>query len=165
LEEIKDIDPSLIVYSDESGIDDNEVPGKGWAPRGERCHDKKRGTRKTRYNITAALNVNTLFAPFIFEGYSNSAIYETYIERVLIPELRPGMVLIIDNARFHKGKRIQELIEDAGCRLIFLPPYSPDFNPIEHCWHPVKNNIRKKAQGTNDFYQIAVNVLGEMSMA
>lgn len=106
-----------------------------------------------------------LFAPFIFEGYSNSEIYETYIEKVLIPKLKPGMVLIIDNARFHKSKKVQALIESVGCRLIFLPPYSPDLNPIEHSWHAIKNNIRKLAQTINDFYQAAVQVLGEMSMA
>jgi transposase len=165
LDEIKDLDPKNIVYSDESGIDNNEVPAYGWGPRGERCEDKKRGSSRIRYNITAALNVQQLFAPFIFEGYSNSAVYETYIETVLIPELKPGMVLVIDNARFHKSKRVRELIENAGCRLIFLPPYSPDFNPIEHHWHSVKNNIRKLAQTVKDFYQAAVQVLGEMCIA
>jgi DDE superfamily endonuclease len=95
LKEIQKINPEDLVYSDETGIDDNEVPLYGWSARGERCYSIKRGFRKTRYNITAALNVRTLFAPFVFEGYSNSAVYETYLERVLIPSLRPGMVLVI----------------------------------------------------------------------
>ena len=103
MEEIKGIDQSMRVYSDESGIDDNEVVVRGWAPRGKRCYAKKRGVRKTRYNITAALNSNQLFAPFLFEGYSNASVYETYVERILVPLLKPGMVLIIDNARFHKS--------------------------------------------------------------
>jgi len=165
LEEIKNIDPADIVYSDETGIDDNEVSTNGWAPRGERCHDKKRGIRKTRYNITAALNLNLLFAPFLFEGYSNALVYEAYIEQVLIPSLRPGMVIIIDNARFHKSKKVFELIESVGCKLLFLPPYSPDFNPIEHHWFAIKNKIREAAQSCKDFYQAAIQTLGDMCNA
>jgi transposase len=165
LEEIKEIDPKMIVYSDETGIDDNEVPSMGWAPRGERCHAEKKAERKTRYNITAALNLNMLFAPFLFEGYSTADVYETYVEQVLAPNLKPGMVIVIDNARFHKSKKVIELIEAVGCRIIFLPPYSPDFNPIEHWWTAVKNAIRKTAEGLKDFYEAAVKTLGEMCTA
>ena len=122
LKEISSLDPKDIVYSDETGIDDNEVVLTGWAEKGKRCFAKKQAERKTRYNITAALNSNLLFAPFIFEGYSNKMTYETYVERVLVPVLRPGMVLVIDNASFHKSKKIAELIESVGCRVVFLPP-------------------------------------------
>lgn len=165
LEEIKNIDPALVVYSDETGIDDNEVPNTGWAPLGERCHAVKKAERKTRYNITAALNLNLLFAPFIFEGYSTACTYETYVEQVLAPALKPGMVVVIDNARFHKSKKVVELIEAVGCRIIFLPPYSPDLNPIEHWWTAIKMAIRKSAEGAKDFYESAVNTLGEMCTA
>lgn len=162
MEEIKTIDPSNIVYSDETGIDDNEVVLTGWAPRGKRCYAQKKAERKTRYNITAALNLNSLFAPFIFEGYSNTSVYETYVEQVLVPSLRPGMVLVIDNASFHKSKKITELVESAGCKVKFLPPYSPDFNPIEHHWTAVKNAIRKAAQNIKNFFDASVKALGEM---
>lgn len=165
MEEIKSIAPEKIIYSDESGIDDNEVVATGWALRGERCHAEKKAERKTRYNITAALNSNQLFAPFLFEGYSNATVYETYIEQVLVPTLKPGMVLVIDNARFHKSKKVIALIEAAGCRIIFLPPYSPDFNPIEHHWTAVKNAIRKTAQEITDFYEAATQAIGEMCEA
>ncbi len=165
MEEIKVIDPKKIVYSDEAGIDDNEVVLTGWAPCGKRCHAVKKGVRKTRYNITAALNSNQLFAPFLFEGYSNAAVYETYVEQVLVPVLKPGMVLVIDNARFHKSKKVIALIEAAKCRVIFLPPYSPDFNPIEHHWAAVKHAIRKAAQDIKDFYEAAIQAIGEMCEA
>lgn len=138
------------------------MPLTGWAPRGKRCHAQKKAERKTRYNITAALNCNILFAPFIFVGYSTKVVYETYIERVLVPVLRPGQVLIIDNARFHKSKKIIELIESVGCRIIFLPPYSPDFNPIEHFWAAVKSRIRRTAETVNDFYEASIQALCEM---
>ena len=162
LEEIKTIDPANIVYSDETGIDDNEVVMTGWAPRGERCFAQKRAERTTRYNITAALNLNILFAPFIFEGYSNKSIFETYVERVLVPSLKPGMVLIIDNASFHKSKKVTQLLEDIGCRVIFLPPYSPDYNPIEHHWTALKNAIRRAAENIQDFYEASVQAVGEI---
>ena len=154
-----------MVYSDETGIDDNEVNGAGWAPEGERCHDKKKAERTTRYNITAALNKNLLFAPFVFEGYSNKAIYETYVEHVLAPALKPGMFVIIDNASFHKSIRVKELIEERDCKVIFLPPYSPDFNPIEHHWDTVKSEIRKTAQVIQDFFKATIQVLAGMCKA
>ena len=90
--------------------------------------------------------MDSLFAPFLFEGYSNSVVYETYIEKVLTPSLKPGMVVVVDNARFHKSKKVIELIEAVDCRIIFLPPFSPDFNPIEHFWSTVKCSIRKAAK-------------------
>jgi transposase len=134
----------------------------GWAQRGERCRAQKKAERTTRYNITAALNLNQLFAPFLFEGYSNSAVYETYVEQVLAPALKPGMVLIIDNASFHKSKKIVAIIEAVGCRIIFLPPYSPDFNPIEHHWAAVKHAIRKAAESVKNVYEASVQAIGEM---
>jgi transposase len=155
----------MIVYSDETGIDDNEVTLNGWAPLGERCHAQKKAERKTRYNITAALNLNLLFAPFLFEGYSNKAVYETYIEHVLAPALKPGMVVIIDNASFHKSQRIVDLIKAVQCKIIFLPPYSPDLNPIEHHWTAIKNAIRKSVKDIGNFYEAAVQTLEKMCRA
>ncbi len=98
----------------------------------------------------------------LFEGYSNAIVYETYVERVLVPTLKPGMVVVIDNARFHKSKKVVELIQEAGCRIIFLPPYSPDLNPIEHHWTSVKNAIRKSAAKIKDFYKAAIKALHKM---
>ncbi len=119
-----------------------------------------------RYNIIAALNKNELFAPFIFEGYLNKIIYEIYLERVLVPSLKPGMVLVIDNASFHKSKKITNLVESVGCKVIFLPAYSPDLNPIEHYWAAIKSTIRKTAQKAHgDFYQAAIQTLNFMCTA
>ncbi len=74
------------------------------------------------------------------------------------------MVVVIDNASFHKSKKVVELIEAVGCRIIFLPPYSPDFNPIEHWWAAIKNAIRTAAEGARDFYEVAVKTIGEMCL-
>jgi len=134
----------------------------GWAKKGARCNAKKQGYRTTRYNIIAALNGKQLLAPFVFEGFSNTRIYEVYIEKVLAPSLTPGKVVVIDNARFHKSKKITQLIENVGCRVLFLPPYFPDFNPIEHYWAKIKRKIRKAAELLKDFYRATVNVLHEL---
>ena len=75
-------------------------------------------------------------------GTTNGAIFEEYIEDVLIPTLTKGQCVIMDNAAIHKTKRVKSLIEQAGCRLLFLPPYSPDYNPIEHVWSAIKLNLR-----------------------
>lgn len=164
LETIANIKPENIVYSDETGIDDNEVAKKGWELCGKRFLAQKKAERTTRYNITAALNKNLLFAPFLFEGYSSQATYEVYVEQVLAPALRPGMVVVIDNASFHKSKKIVDLIEAVNCKILFLPPYSPDFNPIEHHWAAVKNAIRRAANSAINFYQGAINALAQLCM-
>ena len=75
-----------------------------------------------------------LVAPLTFLGSCNRGVVERWLEEVLLPHLKPGMVLVMDNASFHKGGRIRELVEAAGCQLLYLPPYSPDLNPIEQCW-------------------------------
>lgn len=89
-----------------------------------------------------------MHSPFVFEGYANKDLFILYLEKVLIPNLKSGQVVVIDNASFHKGNIIKEVIESAGCSLIYLPPYSPDLNPIEHFWHAIKNTMRKNIEKT-----------------
>lgn len=79
----------------------------------------------------------------MFDGYCDSKMFEVYLEHCLIPSLSPGKIIIADNAAFHKSLRARQMIEDANCKLIFLPSYSPDLNPIEHEWFPIKNKIRQ----------------------
>lgn len=135
------------------------MPQYAWAKRGQRAHAKKRAIRGTRYNIVAALNKNILFAPFVYDGYTTQEIFEIYVETILIPNLRPGMVIILDNASFHKSAKVEKLLQSVHCRIIFLPPYSPDFNPIEHWWTAVKNSIRKAALHCKTFFDAAVQSL------
>ncbi len=78
-----------------------------------------------------------------FEGTCDTILFNTWLEKVLIPNLKPGQVLILDNASFHKSKKSKELVEKAGCKMLFLPPYSPDLNPIEKCWANMKNRMRE----------------------
>jgi len=79
----------------------------------------------------------------MFEGTCDRLVFEAYIEHVLIPELNPEQTIVMDNASFHKGGKINQLIESAGCKILYLPPYSPEFNPIEHYWASVKHHIRQ----------------------
>jgi transposase len=82
-------------------------------------------------------------APCWFRGFTDAELFNTWLEEHLLPTLKQGTTIIMDNARFHKSPKTKELIENAGCNLLFLPPYSPDFNPIEHRWFPLKNTARK----------------------
>jgi len=95
-----------------------------------------------------ALTMRGFIAPFVLDGPINRDAFETYVEQVLIPELRPGDIVIMDNLSSHKGQRVRELIEAAGAELNYLPPYSPDFNPIENAFAKLKALLRKAAKRT-----------------
>ena len=118
----------------------------GYSPKGDRLYALKSGSREGRINMIAALCNAQLLAPFTIEGACNRVVFETWLETCLIPELKPGQILVIDNATFHKGGRIVELVEAAGCEIWYLPPYSPDLNKIERCWSWLKSRIRKQLQ-------------------
>ena len=120
-------------------MDNRDEYGYGWNEKGARFHALKSGSRGGRVNMIAAWCHGELQAPFTVEGACNRTVFETWLENCLIPSLQPGQVIIADNATFHKGGRIQSLIEAAGCQLQYLPPYSPDLNKIERCWsQPVR---------------------------
>ena len=118
--------------------------GYGWCERGKRFEALKSGKRTGRVNMIAAYCQKQLFAPFTVEGSCNRKVFETWLEKCLIPALQPGQLVIMDNATFHKGGRVQELIESSGCRILYLPPYSPDLNRIEKCWAWLKSRIRHR---------------------
>ena len=96
----------------------------------------------------AGLRNNGIVAPFVLDGAINRDAFETYVARVLVPDLRPGDVVVMDNLSSHKGPRVQQLIEAAGASLRYLPPYSPDFNPIENAFAKLKALLRKAAERT-----------------
>jgi transposase len=110
--------------------------------RGQRFHALKSGRRQGRVNMIAALCNQNLMATFTVVGACNRIVFETWLETCLLPTLKVGQVVILDNATFPKGGRIQQLIQDAGCQLLYLPPYSPDLNKIEKCWSWLKSRIR-----------------------
>jgi transposase len=133
-----------IVYVDEAGMDNREDYGYGWNERGQRFQALKSGRRQGRVNMIAALCNQQVVAPFTVEGSCNRSVFEIWLETCLIPLLQPAQVVVMDNATFHKGGRIEQLIQEAGCELLYLPAYSPDLNKIERCWSWLKNRIRKQ---------------------
>lgn len=147
------------VYVDEAGMDNREDYGYGWNLRGERFHALKSGRRQGRVNMIAALSQAQLIAPFTVEGACNRAVFEIWLETCLVPVLEPGQVVIMDNATFHKGGRIEQLLVEAGCQLLYLPPYSPDLNRIENCWSWLKSRIRKQLNQFDCLRQAMEHVL------
>jgi len=125
-------------------MDSREDYSYGWNAQGNRFYVLKSGIRQGRVNMIAAYCEGELLAPFTVEGSCNRTVFETWLETCLIPTLKVGQIVIADNATFHKGGRILQLIEAAGCQLKYLPPYSPDLNKIERCWSWLKSRIRKQ---------------------
>lgn len=146
-------------------MNDNDFYPYAYSRIGERYYESKPGHYSKRISMIGGLCNKQFKAPFMFEGHCNTATFEAYIEKVLVSALRSGMVVIIDNASFHKSQKIKKLINDAGCQLIFLPPYSPDLNPIEHYWHKIKTAIRKLMRDTKETLNEAMGVaLNNMSI-
>ena len=151
-----------LIYLDESGFDLNMKKEYGWKTRGQRLYDNRSGNRKNkRITVISAYSNQTkqLIAPMYFEGNTDSEIFNQWIEEFLIPELKPNQTVIMDNAAFHKSLRTQELVESSKCRLLYLPPYSPDFNPIEQKWGHVKNSVKKIRDSYEDFNECLERVL------
>lgn len=128
---------------DQFGIDDNDYYQYGYAKKGLRLHALKPGNRQKRLSGIDALKDGKLIAPMYFTGSCDHRLIIAWVTNVLLPVLCKGDIVIMDNASFHKNKQIRELIEAAGCQLVFLPVRSPDLNPIEHRWFPIKNAIRQ----------------------
>ncbi len=133
-----------LVYVDESGMDERDNYGYGYAPVGERFYDLKAGGRRGRVNMIAGYRDGEIIAPFTIEGACNRSVFEIWLGTCLVPQLHPGEWVIVDNATFHHGGRIAQLIEAAGCQVVYLPPYSPDLNRIEKCWAWLKSRIRQR---------------------
>mgnify|MGYP003460407670 FL=1 len=159
MEQLATIEPEDLVYADEAGMDNRDDYGYGWNEKGERFHALKSGRRQGRVNMIAAYCNHQLMAPFTIEGACNRMVFETWIETCLIPQLKPKQWLVIDNATFHKGGRIEALIEQAGCKVLYLPPYSPDFNKIEKCWSWIKSRIRHCLDDFNSLREAMEHVL------
>ena len=123
---------------------------RGRAPRGERLIDKTPHGHWKTTTLIAALGIKGMQCSTVDDGAVNGDVFEAFVEQVLAPELRSGDVVIMDNLSSHKRLRVRDLIESAGARLVFLPPYSPDLNPIELIFAKVKQLLRSVACRTRD---------------
>jgi hypothetical protein len=117
-----------LVYMDEASADNTEDYAYGWCHHSQRFEADKLGHRTSRICMIAAWCNQQIIAPMTFEGYCDTTLIEVWVAQLLIPALRPGQVVVMDNASFHKSVTIRNMIEAAGCKLLFLPPYSPDLN-------------------------------------
>ncbi len=152
--EIAQLNPEDLVYLDESGIDPRIHRDYARSPRGSQVISDVYGKREKRTSLIAAWlpKAKQLIAPYAFEGSTDAQRFNGWIEQCLLPCLRKGQVIIMDNAPFHKSKRTKELIESAGCRLIYQPEYSPDLNPIEQQWAIIKRKYKKaKTKGMEHY--------------
>ena len=147
------------MFLDETWASTNMTRRFGRAPRGERLRmSVPHGHWKTTTFI-AGLRLSGMVAPLVIDGPINRHAFETYVERVLVPELRAGDVVVMDNLSSHKGPRVSRLIEAAGARLLYLPPYSPGFNPIESAFAKLKALLRKAAQRTVEGLWTTIGIL------
>ena len=126
------------------------APLRGWAPRGHRLTTKVPHGRWKTTTFLAALRHDRIDAPWFIEGPIDGESFRLYVEKVLLPTLRPGDIVIMDNLGSHKGKAVRQLIRSAGAKLFFLPKYSPDLNPIEQVFAKLKHLLRKAAARTVD---------------
>ncbi|WP_235907582.1 IS630 family transposase [Siccirubricoccus phaeus] len=145
-----DLDPDRLVFIDETWASTNMARTRGRAPRGERLRAAiPHGHWKTT-TFVAGLRNSGMVAPMVLDGPINGIAFQAYVDQVLVPDLRPGDVVVMDNLGSHKRPGIRASIEAAGASLLYLPPYSPDFNPIENAFAKLKAMLRKAAERTID---------------
>jgi len=137
------LDPARLVFIDETWTKTNMTPTRGRCARGERLIAKAPFGKWRTLTFLAALRRDRIEAPILFDGPINGIKFRAYVENALVPTLHPGDVVIMDNLGSHKGRPVRTAIRKAGAHLIFLPPYSPDLNPIEMVFSKLKNGLRK----------------------
>jgi transposase len=142
-----------LIYIDESGFAEDMPRMFGYAPAGMRCVGKHDSMSKRRTNVIGALTGDRLLTVDLFNCSINADVFEAWTEQVLLPVLPNGAVVIMDNASFHTSEQIQKAVEAAGCLLEYLPPYSPDLNPIEHKWAQAKALRRKLGCSIDALFQ------------
>lgn len=148
--EIEDIAAEQLVFVDESGANITLTPRYGRAPRGERClgHVPRNWGKNT--TLMAAMTLDGVQTSVVLEGAMDRPVFDRFVEQFLVPTLQPGQVVIWDNLSVHKSVDAADLIEAAGCRVVPLPPYSPDFNPIEQLFSKLKAHLRRANQRSVD---------------
>jgi transposase len=153
------VDPARLVFIDETWTRTNMAPLRGWAPRGHRLIGKVPDGRWRTMTFLAALRHDRVTAPWLLEGPIDGESFATYVEKVLLPTLRSGDIVIMDNLGSHRGKIIRQLIRSAGAKLFLLPKYSPDLNPIEQMFAKLKHLLRKAAARTVETVCAAIGQL------
>ena len=153
-----EVDPERLVFVDEMGVHTSIAPVYGYSPKGERVHLYVPRNRGRNTTLLASITLSGMGETMAVEGSTDREAFEAYLENALALTLEAGQVVIMDNLSAHKPARVRELIESRGCELVYLPAYSPDFNPIEEAFAKIKGILRRAGARTKD---ALVDVLGE----
>ncbi|WP_048836435.1 IS630 family transposase, partial [Acetobacter orleanensis] len=145
-----DLDLTWLVFIDETWASTNMTRRYGRCRRGQRLRSAVPHGHWQTTTFVAGLRLSGIVAPMVLDGPFNGRSLQTYVDRVLIPDLRPYDIVIMENLSSHKGPGVQAAIEAAGATVRYLPPYSPDFNPIEKAFSKLKAHLRKAAERTRD---------------
>jgi transposase len=139
------VEPERLLFVDECGTHTSLAPLYGYAPKGERLYLSVPRSRGKNTTLLSSMTIEGMGPSLAVEGATTARVFETYIEKVLVPTLHKGRLVVMDNLSAHRPKRIRELLESRGCELLYLPSYSPDYNPIEEAFAKIKNLLRKAA--------------------
>ena len=142
------IDRRRLVFIDETGVKTNMAPLRGWGPRGQRLRAMVPYGHWKTMTFLAALRHDRIDAPWVVDGPINGELFQLYVRQILVPTLTPGDIVVLDNLGSHKSHAVRNAIRAAGARLFFLPPYSPDLNPIEQVFAKLKHLLRKASERT-----------------
>ena len=145
-----EVDAERLLFVDEMGVNISLSPLYAWSRRGERAFGSAPRNWGKNVTLLASITHRGVGPCLAVEGPTTREVFEAYLERVLAPTLEPGRVVVMDNLSAHKGGRVREIVERAGCELIYLPPYSPDLNPIEQAFSKVKGLMRKAEARTRE---------------
>jgi transposase len=160
LRRLAQIAPEDLIYLDESGVSTQMTRTYARAPRGRRVHDAVPGGHWKMLTILGAMDHQGMLAPMTVEAATDREVFLAYLDEVLCPRLRPGHVVVMDNLSAHKVEGVRERIEWVGATLLYLPPYSPDLNPIEKLWAKLKQGLRAVAARTPEqLHQAIVQLL------
>jgi transposase len=153
--EISKENPENLAYIDESKMI-NEPYEYAYTQKGQPFKDTKTGKKKEKINVISGLINGKLVGFDYFTENCNRVIFIDWLKNCFLPQVKPKTVLILDNARFHHGEQVLQIVEAAKCRIIYLPPYSPHLNKIEQYWQPLKNNVRKILRDKNKTLEYAL---------
>jgi transposase len=150
-----EFDPERLVFIDESGLSTKMARLRGWAPKGERCRSAVPHGHWKTITFVGGLTLGGFIAPMLLDGPMNGECFRAWVEQMLAPALTPGDIVVMDNLPGHKVAGVRQAIEQRSASLFYLPPYSPDLNPIENGFSKLKALVRKAAAHTVDALEIA----------
>ena len=143
-------EPKRMVFVDEMGTNTSLSPLRAWSRRGERARCSVPRNRGKNTTLLSSMSVEGMGPSLAITGAVDARVFEAYLERVLLPELGPGRIVVMGNLCAHKAEKVRKLVEGAGCELLYLPPYSPDLNPIEEAFSKIKGILRKAEARTRE---------------